>query len=774
MRECPNCLRCFGDEVSRCPFEGQLTFNSLAGEVVLDGRYQLEQRLGQGGMGVVYKAHHVFLKSAHAVKVIMPDLVGNDPSLATRFRQEAMVAAAIRHPNIISVTDYGFIGGAIPFLVMEFVHGDSLQDVMIGEGKFSPEKALDYIRVIAAGVGAAHQQGVVHRDLKPLNIMIQRNRELRDGIKILDFGLAKIKSGELLGSFVGAKTTGIIGSPYYMAPEQWSDEEPDKRCDIYSLGVILHQMLTGDVPFKGSSIPAIMKKHLMTSPPPLANAKAGISKALERVVHHALEKDPKARIASAEDLIAELEQGVLEVDATAGKPTTRRRTAKPKADVSGAKDVVAVPVTEERKKTRRQPARITAEQKKAQPAEKEIARRTADHEEVWREAKEDKTRLQEETRVDFRLEEVTGKAEGAEALAKAEYDRRYVEAEEFEAREKAARRRVEKEDTKSQSGDEEAWRKAADEARRRAEERAMRESGPQSAGVLVTESVRPTPQSRRFPLRAGRFPLLAGLGGAAVLLLAIVGLATYFLWPSAKTPKTADGTGSSVDMVDVAGGMFMMGRDPFDGKYPNQYPAHAVTVTSFSIDRTEVTNFEYAGCVRSGKCHAPSSWNGAEPPVGEEKWPVANVSFHDANAFAAWRSERDGVKYRLPTEEEWEYAARGSDPQNIYPWGNTLANGYANVNSDSPKPVGLFANGKSPFGALDMIGNVWEWTSSKNSLYVGNDRAFALSPNETDYIIIRGGSYFEKGVGVEQVPATRRGAVEASSREKNVGFRLAR
>src|SRR5438132_3773630 len=118
MRECPQCLRCFGDEVNECPFEGRATFNSLPGLPALDGRYQLEQRLGQGGMGVVYKAHHLLLKSSHAIKVILPELVGNDSSVATRFRQEAMAAAAIRHPNIISVTDYGMLGGSMPFFVM--------------------------------------------------------------------------------------------------------------------------------------------------------------------------------------------------------------------------------------------------------------------------------------------------------------------------------------------------------------------------------------------------------------------------------------------------------------------------------------------------------------------------------------------------------------------------------------------------------------------------------------------------------------------------------
>ena len=139
---------------------------------------------------------------------------------------------------------------------------------------------------------------------------------------ILDW--QKSSPADLLGSFVGAKTTGIIGSPYYMSPEQWSEEEADKRCDIYSLGIILYQMLMGDVPFKGSSLPAVMKQHLMTAPPRMA----GISPQLERAVHHALEKKPKLRTASTEDLIAELEQALLEPAVAKPKPKPR---AKPKA-----------------------------------------------------------------------------------------------------------------------------------------------------------------------------------------------------------------------------------------------------------------------------------------------------------------------------------------------------------------------------------------------------------------------------------------------------------
>src|SRR2546425_2157376 len=267
-------------------------------------------------MGVVFRARHIFLKTSHAIKVILPDLVGNDPMLVTRFRQEALAAAAIRHQNIIAVTDFGVVRGTMPFLVMEFVNGQSLQEILAEEKKMSPERALEFTCAIGAGVSAAHKQNIVHRDLKPLNIMTQSGQPISQGLKILDFGLAKIKSGELLGSFIQAKTSGLMGSPFYMAPEQWSDDEPDARADIYSLGIILYQMLAGDVPYKGSSIPSIMKKHLTLPLPTFKSMGVDVSPRLEAVVQHALEKEVAARTPSVEVFLNELRAAVNSTSAT--------------------------------------------------------------------------------------------------------------------------------------------------------------------------------------------------------------------------------------------------------------------------------------------------------------------------------------------------------------------------------------------------------------------------------------------------------------------------
>src|SRR5256885_3461019 len=315
MKECPTCRSCFADDIGYCPDDGALMTPSITGDPILDGRYELERRLGQGGMGIVFKARHIFLKTQHAIKIILPDLVGNDPNLVTRFRQEALAAAAIRHQNIIAVTDFGVVRGTMPFLVMEFVQGKSLQEIMGEEGAMPAARAFELMQPICSGIAAAHRQKIVHRDLKPLNVMIQDGISINEGTKILDFGLAKIKSGELLGSFVAAQTTGLMGSPFYMAPEQWSDEPPDARADIYSLGVMLYQMLCGEVPFKGNSIPAIMKKHLTADVPTFASKGVEVPAQIEAVVRHTLEKEPEYRTSSAEEFLQELREAMAAASA---------------------------------------------------------------------------------------------------------------------------------------------------------------------------------------------------------------------------------------------------------------------------------------------------------------------------------------------------------------------------------------------------------------------------------------------------------------------------
>src|SRR5437660_1014150 len=206
----------------------------------------------------------------------------------------------------------------------------------------------------------------------------------------------------------------------------------------------------------------------------------------------------------------------------------------------------------------------------------------------------------------------------------------------------------------------------------------------------------------------------------------------------------------------------------------NQWPAHVVNVKPFAIDRTEVTNAEYAEFVKAtGHQPPPAIWDGNHPKAGEEQLPVSNVSYDDARAFAAWRSKRDGATYRLPTEEEWEFAARGGDSSRLYPWGGAWEEGRANLITDSVRPVGSFPQGNTPQGVADMIGNVWEWTGSQASMYKGNDKT-ALPPGDRGNIIARGGSFKSRPDGDEPITVTSRRWLPHDFRDPILGFRLVR
>jgi serine/threonine-protein kinase len=223
-------------------------------------------------------------------------------------------------------------------------------------------------------------------------------------------------------------------------------------------------------------------------------------------------------------------------------------------------------------------------------------------------------------------------------------------------------------------------------------------------------------------------------------------------------------------LIAIDGGTFLMGRQAGP---PQETPAHAVTVRQFLMDRTEVSNTEYADFVRETNHTPPSHWIGNKPPFGQELWPVVNVSFEDASSFASWRSKRDGVNYRLPTEQEWEYAARNGERGDLYPWGPSWQDKAAVLKDATPAAVGSHPSGKNRWGVFDLIGNVWEWTASKASVYPGNR---AEVPNSMqDWVTIRGGCYVSDPAKPDApVSACLREFVPASTKTTLLGFRLVR
>ena len=322
--------------------DGGRLLDGLVGQV-LDEKYRIERRLGQGGMGAVYLATHLGTQRPVAVKVISPALMANE-EFVERFRREAHASGRLRHPNIVNVTDFGFDsvdGARLAYLVMEYLDGESLADYLARNGRPGLAWTIDVLEQVCSAVDAAHQLGIVHRDLKPANILLEPNRRGGFTVKVLDFGLAKLRDpGELRATRTGtsygrmampsvlglaapsppdvardaatrvlpapedAESTAltrvgtVLGTPMYMSPEQCLGEPCDARSDVYSLGVVAYEMLSGDLPFAGDSA-QVRQQHVERAPEPLMTRTPDLPAWVEALVMQTLEKRPGDRPQSA-------------------------------------------------------------------------------------------------------------------------------------------------------------------------------------------------------------------------------------------------------------------------------------------------------------------------------------------------------------------------------------------------------------------------------------------------------------------------------------------
>jgi beta-lactam-binding protein with PASTA domain/predicted Ser/Thr protein kinase len=262
---------------------------------VLGNRYEIQGVLGQGGMAKVFKGRDTVLGRDVAVKVLSPQFATDD-QFVTRFRREAQAAAGLNHPNIVSVFDTGDQGD-IHYIVMEYVHGRTLRDTIRSEGPLMPERAAEIADAVAKALSAAHETGLVHRDIKPGNIMITNDGE----VKVMDFGIARTATGDTL-----TQTAAVLGTASYLSPEQAQGEPVDPRSDIYSLGCVLYEMLTGRPPFTGDSPVAIAYKHVRDDPVPPSRLNGDIPRDLEAVVMKSMAKNPANRYQTADELRQDL------------------------------------------------------------------------------------------------------------------------------------------------------------------------------------------------------------------------------------------------------------------------------------------------------------------------------------------------------------------------------------------------------------------------------------------------------------------------------------
>lgn len=259
---------------------------------VLNNRYQLLEPLGKGGMAFVYRARDLMLEREVAVKVLREDYSG-DPAFQERFRQEAKAAANLSHPNIVTMHDFGLDDGQL-FLVMEFVPGTDLKTLIQQHGRFNPEEALPLLIQACAGIGYAHRAGLVHCDVKPQNMLVTPDMRL----KVADFGIARA----LASIHPEEKSDVVWGSPQYFAPEQAAGAAPSPASDVYSLGIILYEMLSGSLPFQASTAVDLARLHLEETAPMLSRNLPGVNPQLDQILQKVLSKEPSQRYRTADQM----------------------------------------------------------------------------------------------------------------------------------------------------------------------------------------------------------------------------------------------------------------------------------------------------------------------------------------------------------------------------------------------------------------------------------------------------------------------------------------
>ena len=311
MKLCPTCGVEYADTERFCPQDGtplrsREATESLVGSVIAD-RYHVLSKLGEGGMGQVYLAEHLRMKRKSAVKVMHPSMT-SDADAIGRFHREAANACQIDHPNVAAVYDFGENGDGVIYLAMEYVEGSSLARlIQTNRARLAPLPAREQtiVRQIADGLDAAHRLGIVHRDLKPDNILVGQHHDGRDRVKVVDFGISKAATAE--GQSL-TQSGQVIGTPDYMSPEQISGEIAGRESDIYSLGIVAFNALTGELPFKATNAQAAMLLRLTERPQRLAEARPDIAwpAQLQAVMDRALELDLSRRYAMASQFAADL------------------------------------------------------------------------------------------------------------------------------------------------------------------------------------------------------------------------------------------------------------------------------------------------------------------------------------------------------------------------------------------------------------------------------------------------------------------------------------
>ncbi len=716
------------------------------------GQYQILERVSRGATSTVYKAYQEKLDRFVAVKVLSPHFI-DEENFLERFRREAQAVARLDHPNILPVYDYEQAGDVV-YIVMKYVNTGTLRELM--GSPLDLRDTMEIVTQVGLALGFAHKQGVIHRDVKPSNILVGEN----NWALLTDFGLAKIMAS-------GRKVTesGVgMGTPDYMSPEQAQGLTIDGRADLYSLGVTLYEMLTGKTPFDGDSGMAIVVKHITEPVKPPREIDPAIPIEVESVIMKALMKDPNQRFQTAESMVAALARAVGPIGGRiVGVATSvdREEVLHPPASGPARKINVTPLVAGLRSFARRGWSILRAGLIKFGKIFIAIALGLV-------------VILKSSGALLLRgLRALGGFAKrfGLVAIAFVRSMGQRIRSGLAAHRESIAQLNASTEtaryiDLKTPL----ASFGRSIQAHRRKLGIALGVIVMLALLVLLIASgaLRVQSLNGSLVLNLERTPVAVSATPAAT-----VAANKPILTASNATAATASSGSSPAGMVFVAGGSFTMGAT--GGKFDlDETPAHVVTLDSFYIDANEVTVAQFARFANASGYQTDAERGGdgmtwrTFSAADRQNFPVTYVSWNDAARFCAYYGGR------LPAEAEWEYAARGNTKR-AYPWGDTFNVAWANtVEFGAGQPVAIASNSaRSPYGAYDMSGNVWEWVQDwyGSEYYKTSPASNPIGPATGLMKVIRGGSFKTKG---NAATTTARGQASIDGRSDDIGFRCVR
>jgi serine/threonine protein kinase/formylglycine-generating enzyme required for sulfatase activity len=760
MKTCPQCGETYDNSIENCPADGSnlVKDNSndpLVGRL-LAGRYKIVQKIGEGGMGSVYKAIHSKMDRICAIKTLTALSADNEAAVA-RFNREAKNSSRIDSPHAITIYDFGEAENGLLYLAMEFIDGKQLSDILELEGVLPVERVIHMTEQIAEALTAAHALGIIHRDLKPDNIMVTHKADNTDYVKVLDFGIAKTMADD--GAENVTKTGFVLGTPAYMSPEQLTGESLDARSDVYSLAIIVYEMLSGQLPFEGDNIQAKMIKRLMSDPIRLRDIMPSITDSVERAVMSGLVRDREQRTPSVQAFASSLSDAYSLSTISIGRRSTGKLQMSPTTKQSSTMEwsnsqPVIEPGTARGATTPDSPTQVVNTQQKASLAK----------------SKNDKARSSKSTapyQSEQDLPPMPGQSPG-----------QFVSAP--------------------------SWTPAHAEG--------TAESNPQKTGfrrswaigglvgiavviALIYFLLVPTAKGTGLVVRgapAGSEVFVNDLSrgktgpdgtlkitdlspGAAYVRISRDGFADFNF--DVTINKDAEETVTALllpkeinyngQMVVIPAGEFQMSGTGAEA----QGQTKMVSLPDFYIDKFEVTNAQYKEFCDKTKRPYPVSMFGDDHFVSNPDLPVVAVTWDDAAAYARWAGKR------LPTEEEWEKAASW-DPKvrgkREFPWGNDPDENKANLNRKNAVLVasGVYAGDVSAYGVHDMGGNVGEWVDSSYTPLI--DKPYSNPPEKVTSRMARGGSI--RARTIDEAKTTSRGypprePEERVKRALVVGFR---